>query len=94
MSLFDRFRRRHRLTDQELDDELTQHIEMEALALQRGGGGGATGNEHHAHRQSKRDCCDAGNGHLDVPCHVDLYSLDARSREKVQSWLMSRTWPR
>src|SRR6185503_6771410 len=38
MSLFDRFRRRpDELTDQELDDELTQHIEMEALALQRGG---------------------------------------------------------
>src|SRR5512145_2554877 len=38
MSLFDRFRRsRDRLSDQELDDELTQHIEMEALALQRAG---------------------------------------------------------
>jgi predicted permease len=38
MSFFDRFRRpADQLTDQELDDELTQHMEMEALALQRAG---------------------------------------------------------
>jgi predicted permease len=34
MSLFDRFRRP---SDQQLDDELTQHLEMEALALERAG---------------------------------------------------------
>ena len=38
MSLFDRFRRSpDSLSDQELDDELTQHIEMETLALERAG---------------------------------------------------------
>jgi predicted permease len=38
MSLFDRFRRSpNRLSDQELDDELTQHMEMEALSLERAG---------------------------------------------------------
>ncbi|HEU4994914.1 MAG TPA: ABC transporter permease [Gemmatimonadaceae bacterium] len=38
MSLFDRFRHQSdRPSDQELDDELTQHMEMEALALERAG---------------------------------------------------------
>src|SRR5688572_20904182 len=37
MSLFDRFRRPSDPSDQELDDELTQHMEMEALALERAG---------------------------------------------------------
>jgi putative ABC transport system permease protein len=38
MSLFDRFRRSpDRPSDQELDDELTQHMEMEALSLERAG---------------------------------------------------------
>jgi predicted permease len=38
MSLFDRFRRSpDRLSDEELDDELTQHMEMEALSLERAG---------------------------------------------------------
>ena len=38
MSLFDRFRRPSvQPTDQELDDELRQHMEMEALALERAG---------------------------------------------------------
>ena len=38
MSLFDRFRRSpDRPSNQELDDELTQHIEMETLSLERAG---------------------------------------------------------
>ena len=38
MSLFDRFRRHSdQPSDQELDDELTQHMEMEALSLERAG---------------------------------------------------------
>jgi predicted permease len=38
MSFFDRFRRSsERMSDNELDDELTQHMEMEALALERSG---------------------------------------------------------
>lgn len=38
MSFFDRFRRSpDRLSDQELDDELTQHMELEAQSLERAG---------------------------------------------------------